>query len=95
MPPKQAPVFQGLPSPSLKKMRRMSRDELQDHYNKLTEHAQIIREKMDRQKEHPHPPSEQRARNMRRQLHRLEQLAEAAQHILHEQTSAGYSRRVH
>jgi hypothetical protein len=93
MPPKQAPVFQGLPSPSLKKMRRMSRDELQEHINKLNEHAKIIREKMDRQKEHPHPPSPLRARNMRRQLHRLEQLAEAAEHILHEGTSSGYSRR--
>lgn len=93
MPPKQAPVFEGLPSPSLKKMRRMSREELKDHANKLHEHAQVIREKMERQKTAPQPPSPRRVKNARRQLMRLEQLAEAADAILNDQASAGYTRR--
>ncbi len=94
-PRKQGPVFQGLASPSLKKMKRMSRDELQLHIQTLKEHAATIQAKLDRQQRHLQPPSPQKAQAALRQLSRLEALATYAEELLHDQASTGYQRGNH
>lgn len=90
-----APIFDGVPSPSLKKMRRMTDQELILHAEKLEAHAAVIREKLERKLAQPNPGSSLKNRNAQRQHDRLQSLAELARSILKERQqtpSAGYSR---
>lgn len=87
---KQGPVFQGLASPSLKKMRRMSPEQLEIHVRTLNEHAEIIRAKLERQQNHPQPPGPRKVQAAQRQLSRLEALADYGEQLAREQSSAGY-----
>ena len=45
------PEFLGRPSPSLRKMRRMTRDELAEHIRNLQAEADMVRDKIARLKE--------------------------------------------
>jgi len=90
---RKGPVFQGLASPSLKKMGQMSDAELDIHINKLDEHAAIIRAKLQRQQQHPQPPAPRKVKAAQRQLDRLDALAQYARDLLAgRRGSTGYSR---
>lgn len=90
---RKGPVFKGLPSPSLRKMRHMSDAELDVHIAKLDEHAAVIRAKLERQRLAPQPPAPRKVKAAQRQLDRLHALAGFARDLLAERGgSAGYSR---
>jgi len=75
------PIFEGQPSPSLKRMRRMKRSELGEHARKLTVEADCINARLVQLRLRPDPP--------KAKIHRLEQLQQRLQALAEEARRLG------
>ncbi len=81
------PVFEGLPSPSLKKMQSMSSAELKDHLDKLEQERVRLAERLQRLKKSQNmPPRDPRFRLETR----LAKLIERGRQILNSKQPRGY-----
>jgi hypothetical protein len=74
------PIFEGMPSPSLRRMRRMSRSELGAHASKLSSEAELVEARLVQLRERAEPPYDKLDRLSKLQ-HRLQALAEEARRL--------------
>lgn len=93
-PRKPDPMFLGVPSPSLRKMQRMSVQELQQQVERLTMEGKRLLEKAERLKTIT-PLPQDRIEQLNKQKLRLDALAKVAQNELVQRQQQGASDRGH